>query len=111
MKLSLLGVPLACAVLIVGAGPVGATAAAAGRPVVTAAVAPTGPARVATPPGPPLLYWPAADAPQLQNARPWRAAPILISGASAYRGGEFLYQDFLNDDHGRRICRTPWIRA
>ena len=27
-------------------------------------------------------------------------APILISGASAYRQGEFLYQDFLYDDHG-----------
>src|SRR5690242_12674694 len=51
-------------------------------------------------PGPDILYRPLADAPQLQNAGPWHAAPILISGASAYRAGEFLYQDFLYDDHG-----------
>ena len=41
-----------------------------------------------------------ADAPQLQNAGNWSAPPILVSGASAYRDGEFLYQDFLYDDSG-----------
>jgi predicted esterase len=51
-------------------------------------------------PGPDILYAPAPNAPQLRNAGPWRAAPILVSGASAYRRGEFLYQDFLYDDHG-----------
>src|SRR3954453_20040069 len=51
-------------------------------------------------PGPDLLYAPAPDAPQLQNTGPWKAAPILVSGAEAYRDGEFLYQDFLYDDHG-----------
>ncbi|MFL5887251.1 MAG: hypothetical protein ACJ77M_19450 [Thermoleophilaceae bacterium] len=51
-------------------------------------------------PGPDILYAPPADAPQLQNTGPWRAPPILVSGAEAYRGGEFMYQDFLNDDHG-----------
>ncbi|HEX8074835.1 MAG TPA: hypothetical protein VF545_07625 [Thermoleophilaceae bacterium] len=51
-------------------------------------------------PGPDALYQPPADAPQLQNAAPWKAPPILVSGASAYRDGEFLYQDFLYDDHG-----------
>jgi predicted esterase len=51
-------------------------------------------------PGPDILYAPLADAPQLQNTRPWKAQPILISGASAYRHGEFLYQDFLYDDAG-----------
>jgi hypothetical protein len=51
-------------------------------------------------PGPDLLYAPAVDAPQLQNVGPWKAPPILISGAEAYRDGEFLYQDFLFDDHG-----------
>src|SRR6185503_9873196 len=51
-------------------------------------------------PGPDLLYAPAADAPQLQNTGPWKAKPILVSGAEAYRNGEFLYQDFLFDDHG-----------
>src|SRR3954468_11475903 len=51
-------------------------------------------------PGPDVLYAPAPDAPQLQNAGVWKAAPILVSGAEAYRAGEFLYQDFLFDDHG-----------
>jgi pimeloyl-ACP methyl ester carboxylesterase len=41
-----------------------------------------------------------ANPPQLQNAGIWKAPPILISGASAYRDGEYLYQDFLYDDHG-----------
>jgi hypothetical protein len=51
-------------------------------------------------PGPDALYMPPAQAPQLDNVAPWRASPILVSGAEAYRDGEFLYQDFLNDDHG-----------
>ena len=54
-------------------------------------------------PGPDLLYAKAPKpAPQLQNKGPWVAKPILISGASAYRKGEFLYQDFIYDDHGAR---------
>jgi hypothetical protein len=51
-------------------------------------------------PGPDLLYEPLADAPQLQNTGDWSAPPILVSGASAYRDGEFLYQDYLYDDSG-----------
>src|SRR5215210_533329 len=51
-------------------------------------------------PGPDILYEPPVTAPQLTNAGPWKADPILISGATAYRDGEFLYQDFLYDDHG-----------
>src|SRR5947209_16679922 len=51
-------------------------------------------------PGPDALYGPPADAPQLQNVAPFSAPPILVSGASAYRDGEWLYQDFLYDDHG-----------
>ena len=43
---------------------------------------------------------PVAVAPQLTNAGVWKAPPILVSGATAYRHGEFLYQDFLYDDHG-----------
>ena len=53
-------------------------------------------------PGPDALYAPPPVAPQLENAAPWQADPILISGATAYRGGEFLYQDFLHDDRGAR---------
>jgi hypothetical protein len=51
-------------------------------------------------PGPALLYAAAPAAPQLENSGIWRAAPILVSGASAYRRGEFLYQDYLYDDRG-----------
>src|SRR3954451_4552461 len=58
-------------------------------------------------PGPDILYAPAASAPQLTNAGPWKAAPILVSGATAYRNGEFLYQDFLYDDHGAAGAFDP----
>jgi hypothetical protein len=51
-------------------------------------------------PGPDILYAEPARAPPLTNAGVWAAKPILISGASAYRRGEFLYQDFLYDDLG-----------
>ncbi|HEX8208141.1 MAG TPA: dienelactone hydrolase family protein [Solirubrobacteraceae bacterium] len=58
-------------------------------------------------PGPDVLYAPPATAPQMENDGPWRAAPILVSGATAYRDGEFLYQDFLYDDHGARGAEDP----
>jgi hypothetical protein len=51
-------------------------------------------------PGPDMLYEQPATSPQLTNGPGWQAAPILISGATAYRSGEFLYQDYLYDDHG-----------
>lgn len=53
-------------------------------------------------PGPSILYQPPAISPQLTNAPGgvWQAQPILVSGSSAYRSGEYLYQDFLYDDHG-----------
>ncbi|MBV9944129.1 MAG: hypothetical protein JO262_18515, partial [Solirubrobacterales bacterium] len=53
-------------------------------------------------PGPAILYAPPPRAPQLENApgSPWHARPILVSGTSAYRTGEFLYQDYLFDDRG-----------
>ncbi|HEY1592438.1 MAG TPA: alpha/beta hydrolase-fold protein [Solirubrobacteraceae bacterium] len=60
-------------------------------------------------PGPAILYAPLADAPQLDNAphSVWRAKPILVSGAEAYRNGVFLYQDFLYDDHGAHEQLDP----
>ena len=51
-------------------------------------------------PGPEILYWDPPRAPQLENTGVWKADPILVSGTSAYRRGEFLYQDFLYDDSG-----------
>jgi hypothetical protein len=60
-------------------------------------------------PGPAILYQPPAPAPQLENApgSGWRAKPLLISGASAYRKGEFLYQGYVYDDHGAKLTVDP----
>src|SRR2546423_1355309 len=58
-------------------------------------------------PGPDILYSAPATAPQLTNAGIWQAQPILVSGAGAYRGGEYLYQDFLYDDHGAKENPDP----
>src|SRR4051794_20625505 len=51
-------------------------------------------------PGPPLLYAKAPRVPQLEVQAPFRARPLLVSGTDAYRDGEYLYQDYLYDDHG-----------
>lgn len=58
-------------------------------------------------PGPALLYAKPVRAPQLSNRAPFRAAPILVSGTTAYRKGEFLYQDYLYDDNGARGTTDP----
>ena len=58
-------------------------------------------------PGPKLLYAKPKLAPQLQNRGIWKAKPLLVSGASAYRKGEFLYQDFLYDDTGAKGAGDP----
>ena len=60
-------------------------------------------------PGPAALYAPLAHAPQLENAPGsiWKAPPILTSGASAYRKGEFLYQGYIYDDHGAKLVTDP----
>jgi pimeloyl-ACP methyl ester carboxylesterase len=60
-------------------------------------------------PGPPILYEPPAAAPQLENApgSVWHASPLLVSGASAIRAGEFLYQGYLYDDHGAKEVADP----
>ena len=58
-------------------------------------------------PGPQALYLPPPRAPQLENRGVWQALPILISGASSYRCGEFVYQDWLFDDHGAAGLTDP----
>ena len=59
-------------------------------------------------PGPELLYLERPPlAPQLTNRRPWRAKPILVSGTTSYRRGEFVYQDFLYDDTGAKFAPDP----
>ncbi|HEX5113831.1 MAG TPA: hypothetical protein VFW65_01405 [Pseudonocardiaceae bacterium] len=75
----------------------------------TQALAAPGPGPNLSPrPGPAILYAPPPRAPQLENApgSPWHAAPILVSGTSAYRRGEFLYQDYLFDDRGAGTTYT-----
>lgn len=79
--------------LLVGAGVLTPPAAGATAPVRSAGSTPPRP-------GPAVLYAPPPRAPQLENVGVWKAKPLLISGASAYRKGEFLYQDFLYDDQG-----------
>src|SRR5579862_3854907 len=58
-------------------------------------------------PGPAILYARPKVAPELTNAGIWHAPPILVSGATAYRRGEFLYQDWIYDDHGAREVADP----
>jgi pimeloyl-ACP methyl ester carboxylesterase len=83
-------VAVAIAAALVGAGVAAATPEPVGVPTVA-----SGPR-----PGPAILYAPPAQAPQLENTGVWKADPILISGAQSYRDGEWVYQDFLADDHG-----------
>ncbi|MGH9284023.1 MAG: hypothetical protein ACRD0S_13930, partial [Acidimicrobiales bacterium] len=64
---------------------------------LSAAAAPPDGAR----PGPAVLYEPPPAAPQLENRSDWFSAPpLLVSGAEAYDGGEYRYQDHLYDDYG-----------
>jgi hypothetical protein len=60
-------------------------------------------------PGPAVLYERTARSPQLENepASIWHAPAILVSGASAYRRGEFVYQGYLYDDHGAKEVSDP----
>ncbi|HVS68745.1 MAG TPA: hypothetical protein VHE56_09350 [Mycobacteriales bacterium] len=62
-------------------------------------------------PGPSILYAKPAVAPQLENRGVWQAPPTLVSGTQAYRDGEWMYQDYLYDDHGAIGAldpTTPW---
>ena len=58
-------------------------------------------------PGPPILYAPPAESPLLENTKRWDAAPVMISGAQAYRDGEFVYQDYLYDGFGANTTNEP----
>src|SRR3954469_18897617 len=58
-------------------------------------------------PRPDILYADAPRAPPLEKTGGWPPPPILVSGATAYRDGEFIYQDYLYDDHGARFTRDP----
>ena len=60
-------------------------------------------------PGPAILYAPPATVPQLTSApgSGWHDAPILVSGAHEYKGGEYVYQGYLFDDHGAAGVTDP----
>ena len=58
-------------------------------------------------PGPAILYARPTIAPELTNAGIFRAPPIMVSGATAYRAGEFLYQDWIYDDSGAHEVSDP----
>lgn len=60
-------------------------------------------------PGPDVLHRPPAQAPQLENTGVWQADPTLVCMTSAYRSGEFLYQDCLWDDNGGGPAYRWWF--
>ena len=94
---SFLALAAAASLAAAGAAAGSASAAGAGLPAVSSGHRP----------GPDALYLPAAKAPQLENTGPWHADPILVSGAQSYRDGEWVYQDFLSDDHGATGTPDP----
>ncbi|PSQ33146.1 hypothetical protein BRD11_05700, partial [Halobacteriales archaeon SW_12_69_24] len=51
-------------------------------------------------PGPDALYGDNPTPPQLENGFGWDADPLMVAGGRGYVDGEFLYQDFVYDDHG-----------
>ena len=58
--------------------------------------------------GPDLLRAASPRAPQLENTGIWRAAPIMVCHASAYRAGEFVHQGCVYDDQGAQRIPTNW---
>jgi hypothetical protein len=43
---------------------------------------------------------PSGDAPKAAKGHAWRAEPAMISNVGLYRNHEFVYQDYIYDDHG-----------
>ena len=58
--------------------------------------------------GPDILRAPAARAPQLENTGVWKAAPLMVCHASAYRAGEYVHQGCVYDDQGAQLVPTNW---
>jgi hypothetical protein len=59
-------------------------------------------------PGPEILHRPPARAPQFENTGVWKAEPTRVCMTSAYRAGEFLYQDCIWDDNGGGPAYRWW---
>ncbi len=90
-------VPLVLACLLAGSSPGNGAA-----PVLRTVPRPAAPK-----PGPAVLHAPLASAPMLENAGGWPAAALMVSGADAYAGGEYLYQDFIYDSFGANTTNAP----
>lgn len=88
-------------------GPVGSGAAKCQGDTAPDFSARSLPSGLSPSPGPEALYLPPPRAPQLENTGVWQALPLLVSGASSYRCGEFVYQDWLYDDHGAAGVPDP----
>jgi hypothetical protein len=58
-------------------------------------------------PGPEFLYDDNPTPPQLENTGGWSATPLMVSGTEGYDDGEYLYQDFVYDDHGANTSPAP----
>lgn len=90
-------------------GGVGAESAAPPvRPMVDASTPGLPPAINGVAPGPEILHRPPARAPQFENTGVWKAEPTKVCMTSAYRAGEFLYQDCLWDDNGGGPAYRWW---
>jgi predicted esterase len=89
-------------------GGVGAEAAPPVRPTVETTTPGLPPAINGVAPGPEILHRPAARAPQFENTGVWTAEPTKVCMTSAYRSGEFLYQDCLWDDNGGGPAYRWW---
>jgi dienelactone hydrolase len=66
-------------------------------------------ARARPRPGPDALYGDNPTPPQLENGFGWDADPLMVAGARGYVDGEFLYQDFVYDDHGADV--RSWVSS
>jgi predicted esterase len=91
---------LALGVAVLPRGVGAESTASAVRPMVETSTPGLPPAINGVAPGPEILHRPAPRAPQFENTGVWKAEPTRVCLTSAYRSGEFIYQDCLWDDNG-----------
>ncbi|HEU5447839.1 MAG TPA: hypothetical protein VFW57_02410, partial [Acidimicrobiia bacterium] len=99
---------LALGVAVLPNGVGAESAATPVRPMVESTTPGLPPAINGVAPGPEILHRPPPRAPQFENTGVWRAEPTKVCMTSAYRAGEFLYQDCLWDDNGGGPAYRWW---